>query len=75
MADGSWMKSVFSDMVAEVGWDPEQEELLVRFKKNGKTAAYKGFDEGTAEQLSKAPSVGSMFLSEIKPFAASWRYT
>ncbi len=74
MADGSWMKSVFSDMVAEVGWDPEQQELLVRFKKNGKTAAYKGFDEGTAEQLSKAPSVGSMFLSEIKPFASGWRY-
>ena len=74
MSDGSWMKSVYSDMVAEVGWDPEQEELIVRFKKNGKTAAYKGFDEGTAEQLSKAPSVGSMFLSEIKPFASGWRY-
>lgn len=73
MAD-SWMKSVYSDMVAEVGWDPEQEELLVRFKKNGKTAAYKGFDEGKAEELSKAPSVGSMFLSEIKPFASDWRY-
>lgn len=74
MSDGSWMKSVYSDMVAEVGWDPEQEELIVKFKKNGKTAAYKGFDEGTAEQLSKAPSVGSMFLSEIKPFASGWRY-
>lgn len=74
MSDGSWMKSVFSDMVSEVGWDPETEEILVRFKKNGKTAAYKGFDEGTAEQLSKAPSVGSMFLSEIKSFASDWRY-
>jgi hypothetical protein len=73
MAD-SWSKSVFSEMVSEVGWDPDNEELLVTFKKNGKTAAYKGFDEGTAEQLSRAPSVGSMFLSEIKPFANSWRY-
>lgn len=69
-----WSKSVLSDMVSEVGWDPDTEELIVRFKKNGKTAAYKGFDEGTAEALSKAPSVGSMFLSEIKPFASAWRY-
>ena len=43
MAEG-WMKSVLSDMVAEVGWNPDTEELLVHFKKNGKTAAYKGFD-------------------------------
>jgi hypothetical protein len=61
-------------MVSEVAWDEEQQELLVTFKKNGKTAAYKGFDEGTAEQLSRAPSVGSMFLNEIKPFAENWRY-
>ena len=73
MAD-RWMKSVFSSMVSEVGWDPETEELLVTFAKSGKTAAYKGFDEGVAEDLSKAPSVGSMFLSEIKPFASDWKY-
>ena len=72
MADG-WMRSVLSDMVAEVGWDPETEEIIVRFKKNGVTWAYKGFDEGTADLLSRAPSVGSMFLSEIKPFASSAR--
>ena len=70
----AWMKSVLSDMVAEVGWDPDTEELLVRFKKNNKTAAYKGFDEGKADELRRAASVGSMFLSEIKPFASSWRY-
>ena len=70
----SWSRSVFSEMVSDVGWDPETEEILVTFKKGGKTAAYKGFDEGTAEQLSKAPSVGGMFLSEIKPFASAWRY-
>lgn len=73
MADG-WMKPVLSEMVAEVGWDPDNEELLVRFKKNGKTVAYKGFDEGTADQLRRAGSVGGMFLSEIKPFASGWRY-
>lgn len=70
-----WSKAVFSEMISEVGWDDEKEELLVTFKRKGRTAAYKGFDEGTADQLSKAPSVGSMFLNEIKPFASNWRYT
>jgi len=70
-----WTKSVaVSSMISEVGWDDENEELLVTFAKSGKTAAYKGFDEGTADRLLKAPSVGSMFLSEIKPFASDWHY-
>ena len=70
----AWNRSVISEMVSEVGWNDETEELLVTFKKNGKTAAYKGFDEETAARLSKAYSVGTMFLSEIKPFAGQWRY-
>ena len=70
----AWSKPVFSSMVSEVGWDDETEEILVTFAKNGKTAAYKGFDEGKADQLSRAPSVGGMFLDEIKPMASSWRY-
>ena len=70
----AWSKQVLSDMVSEVGWNDETNELLVTFKKKGRTAAYKGFDEGTAELLSRAASVGSMFLSEIKPFASDWRY-
>ncbi len=70
----AWSKPVISSMISEVGWDEETQELLVTFAKNGKTAAYKGFDEGTAEQLSRAPSVGGMFLAEIKPFASGWRY-
>ena len=69
-----WMKPVLSDMISEVGWDDETGELLVTFKKKGRTAAYKGFDEATAEELRKAPSVGSMFLNEIKPFATEWKY-
>lgn len=73
MAEG-WMKPVLSEMVSEVGWQPDTEELIVRFRKNGKTAAYKGFDEGKADELRRAASVGSMFLSEIKPFASDWRY-
>jgi hypothetical protein len=69
-----WSKQVFSEMISEVGWDDENQELLVTFLKKGRTAAYKGFDEGTADRLSKAASVGGMFLSEIKPFASDWRY-
>lgn len=70
----TWSKPVFSDMIAEVGWDEDTQEVLVTFARKGKTAAYKGFDEGTAEQLSRAGSVGTMFLTEIKPFASEWRY-
>lgn len=70
----TWMKPVFSSMVAEVGWDDETQELLVKFSKSGKIAAYKGADEGVAESLSKAPSVGSMFLDEIRPFYTDFRY-
>jgi hypothetical protein len=69
-----WSKPVLSEMISEVGWDNATEELLVTFIKKGRTAAYKGFDEGTAEQLSRAPSTGSMFLNEIRPFASNWRY-
>lgn len=69
-----WSRQVLSSMISDVGWDDETEELLVTFIKKGRTAAYKGFDEGTADQLSKAASVGEMFLSEIKPFASAWRY-
>jgi hypothetical protein len=70
----NWMKPVFSSMISDVGWNDETQEVLVKFAKGGKTGAYKGFDEGTAEALSNAPSCGSMFLSEIKPFAEGWRY-
>lgn len=69
-----WTKSVLSSLLSEVGWDEENQELLVTFAKNGKTAAYKGFNEGTATALHRAPSAGQMFLYEIKPFASSWRY-
>ena len=70
----AWSKAVLSEMVSEVGWNEETQELLVTFKKKGRTAAYKGFDEGVATSLAHAASVGSMFLSEIKPFADSWKY-
>ena len=70
----SWTKGVFSELLSDVGWDEELNELTVTFAKSGKTAAYQGFDEETAHRLSRAASAGSMFLSEIKPYASAWRY-
>lgn len=70
----SWSKPVFSSLLSEVGWDEENQELTVTFAKSGKTAAYKGFDEGKAISLSHAASAGGTFLAEIKPFASAWRY-
>ena len=69
-----WSKQVLSEMISEVGWDEENGELLVTFIKKGRTAAYKGFSEDDAIRLSHAASVGSMFLSDIKPHASDWRY-
>lgn len=63
-----WEQSVFSSMVSTIGYDPETKELLVTWKKNGRTSAYAGVDEGTAVALANAPSVGQMILSEIKGF-------
>ena len=62
----SWMKSVYSSNVSEVGYDDETQELLVRWN-SGKTSAYKGVTEEQAFECSQAASVGQYLNSEIKP--------
>lgn len=62
----SWEKSVFSSNVQSVGYDSETGDLLVTWN-NGRRSAYSGVPEGVAIQLSKAPSVGTMLNTEIKP--------
>lgn len=57
-----------SSMVSEVGYDDESESLIVTWRKSGRKSAYSGVPEGTAIELSKAPSVGTMLNDEIKPF-------
>jgi hypothetical protein len=69
----SWSQNVYSEMVQAVGWDDTTEELLITFKKNGKTAAYKGYDEEFAQSLANAPSVGQMFIREVRS-NANFRY-
>jgi hypothetical protein len=68
----SWVQPVYSTMIAEVGYDSDRSVLTVRFNKGG-IWEYSGVDEGVALDLANAPSVGSMFLSEIKPSYAARR--
>ena len=70
----SWTKDVYSSMVSRVGWDDQTNELLVTWAKSGKTSAYGGFDEAKALELSTAPSVDQMVITEIKNSGAPHRY-
>ena len=63
----SWMKSVFSSMVSEVGYDDEAGEMLVVWAKGGRTSAYAGVPEDVALEVAHAASVGQYINSEIKP--------
>lgn len=63
----SWMKPVYSSMVAEVGYDTETKELLVRWARSGKISAYTDVPEDVAVDCSNAASVGEFINSEIKP--------
>lgn len=62
-----WERSVFSSMATAIGYDEETSTLFITWN-NGKRSAYADVPEQVAEQLSRAPSVGSMILQDIKPF-------
>lgn len=63
----TWEVNVFSSMVSAVGYDDSTQELTITWAKSGRRSIYSGVDEDTARALSKAPSVGQMMNSEIKP--------
>jgi hypothetical protein len=63
----SWEKSVFSTNVSAIGYDTEKNELFVTWK-SGKRSIYSQVPEGLADELTRAPSVGQMINSDIKPF-------
>ncbi len=69
-----WEKSVISSNVTTIGYDTESQDLLVYWSKGGKVSAYAGVPEHVALELTRAPSVGSMINSDIKPYY-SHRYT
>ena len=62
----SWQVPVFSKMAQEIGYDDQQQALIVVWR-NGKRSAYLGVDEETAIQCSKAASVGQFLNTEVKP--------
>ena len=62
----TWEVPVYSEMAQAVGYDAETHDLIITWK-NGKRSAYNGVPEDVALDLSKAPSVGSMINSTIKP--------
>jgi hypothetical protein len=62
----SWLRDVYSSMVAQIGYDSDKQELIVVWK-GGKRSIYEGVSEDTAESLANAPSVGQMMNMEIKP--------
>ena len=55
---------VYSSHVNEIGYDTETSEMLVRWD-SGKVSGYQGVSEIEADQIAKAPSVGSA-LRQIK---------
>ena len=62
-----WERNVFSTMVSSVAHNEDEEnpEMTITFAKGG-VYVYEGVPEAVANQLSHAPSVGGMFLSDIK---------
>lgn len=61
---GEW-QALSSSMIDGMNYDPETEELQLRFS-NGAVYAYSGVPQSTADALSRAPSAGSYFHRSIK---------
>ena len=65
------MRQPFSDTVAEIGYNADTSELVVKWKdvREGKpdTSVYAGVTPEIAKQVMNAPSVGSAIHQFIKP--------
>jgi hypothetical protein len=59
------MYPVSSSNVAEIGYDTQNETVLVRFL-NNTLYVYKGVNEAVFEELRTAPSVGSFLNRNFK---------
>jgi hypothetical protein len=55
---------VYSSHVAEIGYDDETQEMLVKWD-SGRISGYKGVSAEEAELISKSPSVGQA-LRQVK---------
>lgn len=54
-----------SSFIAGVGYDPDTEVLTLQFT-DGKSWSYDGVDQGTADELNNAGSMGQFFHARIK---------
>lgn len=65
---GTWSTGVISSNVSEIGWtDEDGTPTMTVTWKSGRVSAYAGVDEELAVAVSKAPSVGQMLNTDIKP--------
>jgi hypothetical protein len=62
-----WQKPVYSSNVTEIGYREQSSEMIVAWSK-GKVSVYSGVPEELALQVANAPSVGSILISDIKPY-------
>ena len=56
-----------SRVIAQIGHDPETNELHVQWAKGGKVSVYTGVHPEAFEQGVRAPSVGQWLHETIKP--------
>lgn len=61
------MHFVTSSNIEAIGYDPEAQELHVRFVKSGATYAYYGVQRWVFDEFLQAESKGKFFLERIKP--------
>ncbi len=59
------MKSVFSDRVSQIGYDPDTSELAVIWKNNGRRSLYSGVPAELANEVMNAASVGAALNADI----------
>ena len=60
------MKKVASSLIAEVGFNPETEELRVHFHKGKGSYTYRGVPQRMFDALMNDNSAGGYFIQNIK---------
>lgn len=71
------MAPVESSQIAAIGHDANNSILAIQFKRGdglGSTYHYQNFDAEKFAELQAAPSIGSHFYKNIKPFAEQFPY-
>jgi hypothetical protein len=64
----TWEQDVYSTVAASIGYDAENNEMYVTWRRSGKRSIYSGVPEALARDVANAGSVGTMLNNEIKPY-------